>query len=72
MPGHGVTMVRDGLTQGGSALRKLPQLLLWDLPEIGWLPVLGRAQPWHGHSMARSLRPRVPLVHPRAKLVAVT
>lgn len=72
MPGHGVTLVQDGLTQGGSALRKLPQLLLWDLPEIGWLLVLGRAQPWHGHSMARSLRPRVPLVHPRARLVAGT
>lgn len=40
MPGHGITTVRDGPTQGGSALRKSPQLLLWDLPEPGWLLVL--------------------------------
>lgn len=58
MPGHGNTTVRDGPTQGGSALRKLPQLLLWDLPEPGWLLVLatlawhGTATPWPQHGQA--------------------
>lgn len=46
-----ITTVQDELTQGGSALRKLPQLLLWDLPEPEWL--LGLATlAWHSHAMA--------------------
>lgn len=35
MPGRGITTEQDGLTQGGSALRKLSQLLLRDLSQPG-------------------------------------
>lgn len=35
VPGRGITTEQDGLTQGGSALRKLSQLLLRDLSQPG-------------------------------------
>lgn len=47
LPGRGTATAQDGQTQGGSALRKSPQILLWDLPEPGccWCLVL-----WHGQA----------------------